>query len=123
MGNFKALLFVSISAIALATTARAADMLPPPSPMPHPTYEPAEFSGWYLRGDIGFSNQKVNKLTNPSPAPMMLSSSYGFDAAPTIAAPAVMSTMPNQWCACRRRRSTSTVKPPAKSTSVPRSIW
>ena len=53
MGNFKALLFVSISAIALATTARAADMLPPPIPMPHPTYEPAEFSGWYLRGDIG----------------------------------------------------------------------
>ena len=53
MGNIKALLFVSISAVAAATTARAADMLPPPIPMPQPAYAPAEFSGWYLRGDVG----------------------------------------------------------------------
>ncbi|MDO9414470.1 MAG: porin family protein [Pseudolabrys sp.] len=54
-----------------------------------PCYTPApvvveEFSSWYLRGDIGFSNQKVNKLTNPTSAPPILSSNFGFDAAPTL---------------------------------------
>jgi opacity protein-like surface antigen len=53
MGKVKALLFVSASAIAAATGARAADMLPPPVHMPAPAYAPAEFSGWYLRGDAG----------------------------------------------------------------------
>ena len=43
-----------------------------------------EFSSWYLRGDIGFSNQKVNKLTNPAATSSIVQSSYGFDAAPTI---------------------------------------
>jgi opacity protein-like surface antigen len=51
-------------------------------PPPPPVVE--EFSSWYLRGDIGFSNQQVKRLTNTSPQPPMISSSYGFDAAPTI---------------------------------------
>lgn len=53
MGNIKALLIASISAIAAITGARAADMLPPPVHMPQPAYVPVEFSGWYLRGDVG----------------------------------------------------------------------
>ncbi len=35
--------------------------------MPAPTYAPPiveDFGGWYLRGDIGFSNQRVNRLNN-----------------------------------------------------------
>ena len=43
--------------------------------------------------------------------------------APTMAAPAVIRTMPSQCCACSRRLSRVTVRNPAKMTSVPRSIW
>jgi opacity protein-like surface antigen len=40
-------------------TAHAADM-----PAPPVVYQPEEFSGWYLRGDIGMTNQKVGNLDN-----------------------------------------------------------
>ena len=49
----------------LSSVAFAADMpsIMPPPPMYAPP--PAEeFGGWYLRGDIGFSNQRVNRLNN-----------------------------------------------------------
>ncbi|MGE5536371.1 MAG: outer membrane protein [Acidobacteriota bacterium] len=46
------------AALALtATQVRAADLT-----VPRPVVE--EFSGWYLRGDIGFSNQRVGRLFN-----------------------------------------------------------
>src|ERR1700730_17344304 len=49
----------------LSSTAFAADMAiaPPPQYYAPPPVE--EFGGWYLRGDIGFSNQKVNHLDTP----------------------------------------------------------
>src|SRR4030088_2326449 len=37
-------------------------MAPPPMYGPPPV---EEFGGWYLRGDIGFSNQRVNHLDTP----------------------------------------------------------
>jgi opacity protein-like surface antigen len=46
----------------LSSAAFAADM---PSIMPAPAYAPPvveDFGGWYLRGDIGFSNQRVNNI-------------------------------------------------------------
>src|ERR1700688_4208721 len=45
----------------LSSMAFAADMAiaPPPMYAPPPV---EDFGGWYLRGDIGFSNQKVNDL-------------------------------------------------------------
>jgi opacity protein-like surface antigen len=45
----------------VSTTAIAADMpiAPPPMYAPPP---PADFGGWYLRGDIGFSNQRVKNV-------------------------------------------------------------
>src|ERR1700694_5761837 len=49
----------------LSSMAYAADMaiMPPPPMYAPPPVE--EFGGWYLRGDIGFSNQKVNHLDTP----------------------------------------------------------
>jgi opacity protein-like surface antigen len=47
----------------LSSAALAADMAIAPPPM----YAPPvieDFGGWYLRGDIGFSNQKVDHLNN-----------------------------------------------------------
>ena len=83
----------------IATASQAADYAPPPCydaatiaagrapPGAVPCYAPPppvvveEFSGWYLRGDIGMSNQQVKNLNNSAGiAPQ--SSSYGFDSAP-----------------------------------------
>src|SRR5258705_7775220 len=47
----------------LSSMAFAADITIAPSPMYVPP--PVEdFGGWYLRGDIGFSNQRVKRLNN-----------------------------------------------------------
>jgi opacity protein-like surface antigen len=47
----------------LSSGALAADLAIAPSPMYAPP-PPADFGGWYLRGDIGFSNQRVDRLNN-----------------------------------------------------------
>ena len=48
----------------LSTATNAADMSYPPllPPIHAPQYE--DFSGWYLRGDIGMTNQSVGSITN-----------------------------------------------------------
>jgi opacity protein-like surface antigen len=51
------------AATLLSQAAFAADM----AIAPPPAYAPAvveDFGGWYLRGDIGFSNQRVDRLNN-----------------------------------------------------------
>jgi opacity protein-like surface antigen len=50
----------------LSTVAFAADMpsIMPPPPMSYAPPPVADFGGWYLRGDIGFSNQSVQRLNN-----------------------------------------------------------
>src|SRR3954447_19604593 len=52
------------AATLMSSAAFAADMAiaPPPAYAPPPVVE--DFGGWYLRGDIGFSNQRVNRLDN-----------------------------------------------------------
>jgi opacity protein-like surface antigen len=52
------------AATLLSQAAFAADMaiVPPPVYAPAPVVE--DFGGWYLRGDIGFSNQRVDRLNN-----------------------------------------------------------
>jgi len=52
------------AATLMSTAAFAADMAiaPPPAYAPPPVVE--DFGGWYLRGDIGFSNQRVSRLNN-----------------------------------------------------------
>ncbi|EJW11104.1 hypothetical protein A33M_3582 [Rhodovulum sp. PH10] len=62
MANLK-MFAVAGSAVLLSLDAAAAADLPlAPPPMPVPVVQ--EFSGWYLRGDIGFSNQQVKDITN-----------------------------------------------------------
>lgn len=68
----------------LSTAAFAADLpiAPPPMYAPPP---PAEFSGWYLRGDIGFSNQRVDNIRKNDPVAYSqinsLNETTSFDAA------------------------------------------
>src|SRR5829696_6530107 len=56
--------FIAAGAVTLLSQAAlAADM----AIAPPPAYAPAvveDFGGWYLRGDIGFSNQRVDRLNN-----------------------------------------------------------
>jgi len=41
-----------------------------------------EFSGWYLRGDIGFTNQSVKNLENALSVTSSTDVGFGFDASP-----------------------------------------
>jgi opacity protein-like surface antigen len=72
------------AATLLSTVAYAADMaIAPPPPMYAPP--PVEdFGGWYLRGDIGFSNQKVRSVTPSFVDPtitVVSTQGLGFDSA------------------------------------------
>src|ERR1019366_3190799 len=55
------------AATLLSSAAFAADMAIAPPPMPYAA-PVADFGGWYLRGDIGFSNQSVKNIRNTNPA-------------------------------------------------------
>ncbi|MBR1221878.1 porin family protein [Bradyrhizobium sp. U87765 SZCCT0131] len=60
-------LLAATAASLLSTAALAADLpiAPPPAYAPPP---PADFGGWYLRGDIGFSNQNVKNVRSTNDA-------------------------------------------------------
>jgi opacity protein-like surface antigen len=67
----------------LSSAAFAADM-PSIMPAPQPYYAPPpqDYGGWYLRGDIGMTNQSLNNLTlatAPFPAGFQ-STGMGFDS-------------------------------------------
>lgn len=79
MRSIKTSLVAGISAVTIAAPAIAAD-LPPPVYRPAPVV--IETGGWYLRGDIGFSNQKVDELTSPAFTPAVTVLKKEVDAAP-----------------------------------------
>src|ERR1700744_5611822 len=68
----------------LSSAAFAADMPAPPPYAPPPVQD---FGGWYLRGDIGMSNQSVKniRLTDPTAYQGLntFNETTNFDAAPT----------------------------------------
>ncbi|MDC7789900.1 porin family protein [Rhodoplanes sp. TEM] len=73
---------VAGSAVLLSLTAAGAADLPL-APPPMPVVQ--DFSGWYLRGDIGFSNQKVKEIYNvleSAPGTSVTTPHASFDAAP-----------------------------------------
>jgi opacity protein-like surface antigen len=68
MSSVRILCLASTAAISFGCQAIAADL--PPNPpqviiqqVPVPVVQ--EFNGWYLRGDIGMTNQKAKELENP----------------------------------------------------------
>jgi opacity protein-like surface antigen len=80
MGNTRLLAAAAATALFAIPAAQAAD-LPPLPPAYHPA--PVETSGWYLRGDIGMSNQRVKSLDNVvSPGTTVDTKFLTFDAAP-----------------------------------------
>jgi opacity protein-like surface antigen len=68
------------AALLLSSGAFAADLAIAPAPMYAPP-PPAEFGGWYLRGDIGMTNQHIKSLNNPDPnAALFTPVGIGFDS-------------------------------------------
>jgi opacity protein-like surface antigen len=68
------------AALLLSSGAFAADLAIAPPPMYAPP-PPADFGGWYLRGDIGMTNQHIKSLNNPDPnAALFTAVGIGFDS-------------------------------------------
>ena len=82
MRSFKIFALAAAASAVLATGhARAADM--PPLLAPPPMIE--EYGGWYLRGDIGMSNQRLKRLEHPlflTATDFVWLDKGGFDSAP-----------------------------------------
>jgi opacity protein-like surface antigen len=62
MGSIKAFLIASMLAVAATNLAGAADLLPPPPPIEPVVVPTANFSGWYLRGDVGVGIASLSNL-------------------------------------------------------------
>jgi opacity protein-like surface antigen len=80
MSNLKKFALASAAVCLAITSANAADLLPPP---PQSIAVVTTFSGWYLRGDIGMTNQQTTSLTNVvAPGTSVGTKFLTFDSAP-----------------------------------------
>lgn len=80
MRSLKTFALAAAATAVLATSARAADL---PQMLPPPPIE--DYGGWYLRGDIGMSNQQVKEIFHPqmnAPEVFQWLDKGGFDSAP-----------------------------------------
>lgn len=76
--SLRSFALAGFAALAITPTAAfAADM-----PLPAPVVE--EIGGWYLRGDIGMSNQHVKHLRSPAFTPDVTVLEKDFDSAPIM---------------------------------------
>lgn len=83
MSHFKKFALASTAAMLAVTAANAADLLPPPPP-PVPV---VGISGWYLRGDIGITNQNTQSLTDVvAPGTSVGTKFLTFDSSPLFSA-------------------------------------
>jgi len=85
VGKRLAISILAAAAALIATAAQAADYpQPPPPPPPIIIQQPIqEFDSWYLRGDIGITNQQVDRLSNVLDANNSIQNvGIGFDASP-----------------------------------------
>jgi opacity protein-like surface antigen len=80
MASLKALTLASVAVLAMTRFASAADLMPPP-PAPEPPPPAQEFSGWYLRGDIGMAVNAQTPNPSISPDPIAAGLASGFLAA------------------------------------------
>jgi opacity protein-like surface antigen len=79
MQSLRNLALAGATALALApAAARGADM-PVPPPMFRAPVE--DYGAWYLRGDIGITNQQVKKLDSPAFTPTVNVIEKGFESA------------------------------------------
>jgi opacity protein-like surface antigen len=92
MGSLKALFLVSGAVIAMTGLAQAADLLPPPPQMEPPApMASADFSGWYLRGDLGVAVQtgSINPSISPNPLIGLPGDAFNSFYNPSISASAL----------------------------------
>jgi opacity protein-like surface antigen len=74
--------FIAAGAVSLLSSGAFAADLPIAAPPMYAPPPPAEFGGWYLRGDIGMTNQQMKSLNNPDPNAVLFTSvGMGFDSA------------------------------------------
>src|SRR4051794_28519086 len=71
MRSVKVLMAAGAASLLLSSATFAADMPIAPPPAYYPPPPPQEFGGWYLRGDVGFSNQSVKRLNNVQDATLL----------------------------------------------------
>jgi opacity protein-like surface antigen len=62
--------------------AQAADLLPPPPPMPYAAAAVEVGGGWYLRGDIGMTNQEMDRLSDGVTDAQFETVHFEFDSSP-----------------------------------------
>lgn len=81
MGISKALKYATAFCLALSGSALAADLLPPPPPPPAPVvYDQPDYSGWYLRGDVGVGiNHQLLRTTFDDPTFNAAAAGVGTD--------------------------------------------
>jgi opacity protein-like surface antigen len=87
MGSLKALFLVSGAVIGMTNLAQAADLPPPPPMEPTPMSAP-DFSGWYLRGDVGAAVQtgNINLALSPNPLVGLPSDAFNSFYNPSLSA-------------------------------------
>jgi opacity protein-like surface antigen len=82
MRSVKSLLAAGAATL-ISSMAFAADMpIAAPPPMYAPPAPPADFGGWYLRGDVGMTNQRAKSIDSALPVGYSKSTEgLGFDSA------------------------------------------
>lgn len=81
MGKLRALVLAGAVALGGVGAAHAADMLPAPPPLePFTPAQSPDFSGWYLRGDVGVGITSLGKMSSTL-APGTFAPDYRYDQA------------------------------------------